>query len=178
MAKAKPPLTSEEAMQALKKGEAVDLLSLELPAAKEQAAPASFRLNDAGTPADFTLEELLGMAQECLDGRYEKARAHMEAPARQLEQEADLSALPELREFVGAHPELTQLPEEVLESVRGGKGLMRAYADYENAQLKEKLRAYEQNEQNRRTSAGSVRGDAGDDAQLDELLRVFNAVFY
>ncbi|MEA4912178.1 MAG: hypothetical protein VB092_06180 [Oscillospiraceae bacterium] len=175
MAKERTPLSGEQAMAALKQGEAVDLLSLELPREKEEAA---YSLRDGGRQTEFTMDELLEMAQECLDGRTEKTRARMAAPQQTLEAEADLSALPELREFVQAHPGQTALPEQVLAGVRGGKGLMRAYAEYENEQLREKLRAYEQNEQNKTACAGSVQGDAAADDRLDDLLRVFNAVFY
>ncbi len=88
-----------------------------------------------------------------------------------------LSDLPELQEFVRAYPEVFDIPDEVRKLMKQGKGLLTAYREYENAQLKAELKALKQNKKNAATTPGSVGGNATGDEELDELLRVFNSVF-
>lgn len=99
------------------------------------------------------------------------------AEAQAKVQSAALEEVPELLEFVKAYPDVFDIPKEVEEKVKGGAGLLSAYREYENAQLKEQLRALQQNEKNTKATPGSVGGDATGDEELDELLRVFKSVF-
>lgn len=95
----------------------------------------------------------------------------------ELEEAASLGSVPELLEFVREYPDVTTLPDEVLEAVRGGKPLMRAYAEYENARLRDELAAHNQNRRNAERTPGSVGSSAGESSEIDELLAVFDSVF-
>lgn len=99
------------------------------------------------------------------------------AALAELEEAASLGSVPELLEFIGAYPDVHVLPEEVLDAVKGGKKLMQAYAEYENAKLRDELTAQKQNRRNAERTPGSVRSDAGEDGELEELLAVFDSVF-
>lgn len=109
---------------------------------------------------EMTIDELIDFAQKCAN--------RIESP------NADL---PDLQEFIKQYPGVTDIPDEVAQAMKGGKGMLEAYREYENASLKNELGTLKKNESNRRKSIGSVRGDGGGDAELDELMRVFESVF-
>ena len=94
-----------------------------------------------------------------------------------LEEAASLGSVPELLEFVREHPDVNELPPEVLEKLKKGKKLMQAYAEYESERLRDELAAERQNRKNSERSPGSVSSAGGDDSELEELLAVFDSVF-
>ena len=64
----------------------------------------------------------------------------------------------EVEEFLELFPQVEagDIPQEVWRQAAGGQGLVRAYAVYENAQLKARLEALRQNGANRERSLGSL----------------------
>ncbi len=130
-----------------------------IPAIAPDAAK-TYTIEVGDEEREMTIEELLDFAQQC---------------ANRIESEnADL---PDLQAFIKQYPGVTDIPDEVAQAMRGGKGILEAYREYENANLKNELSAIKKNESNRQKAIGSVRSDGGGDAELDELMRVFESVF-
>ncbi len=120
----------------------------------------TYLIEFGGEQRALNLDELLEFAQKC---------------ASRLD--AVNGDLPDLQAFIRQYPEVTDIPDEVAQAMRGGQGLVEAYRMYENARLKQELEAARANERNRAQAIGSVRGDGAADGELDELMRVFEAVF-
>lgn len=80
----------------------------------------------------------------------------------------------EYRRFFEAYPEVgvADIPDEVWRRAAAGEPLVEAYRRHENAQLKAKLAALEQNERNRQAAVGSLAGEAGQD-EADPFLQGF-----
>ena len=133
--------------------EGTDLLGEEDAAEQER-----FTLRENGTPRAFTAEEVLGLAQRCLDG-----------------DQALLADTPLLAQLLEAYPDVRELPEQVEQDIRGGMTPLEAYRAYENSELRRRLAEAQQNGRNA-AAPGSQAGDADDDA-LDELMQAFNSVF-
>ena len=67
---------------------------------------------------------------------------------------------------------MADIPDEVWRQAAAGEPLVEAYRRHENAQLKAKLAALEQNERNRQAAVGSLAGEAGQD-EADPFLQGF-----
>ena len=129
----------------------------EVKAAKQQ--PLQFQLQGSdGTERSYALEDVLKLAQQALQA-----------------QDDPLQDVPQLKALMDAYPDLTALPQEVEEGIKAGSTPLDAYRAYENAQLKQKLAAMQQQEKNRAVP-GAQGGDA-EEAQLDALMAIFNSVF-
>lgn len=138
-------IPTKEALEALKRGDPIDLLSLEMSENEEEN------------------EE----RKEEKEEEKEKANGVDDL----------LSDVPQLAELIKEYPELTDIPKEVEQGIKAGKSPLNAYREYENQKLKEKLRAYEQNAKNGKSSIGSLGGDSVSDEDIDGLLRIFGSVF-
>lgn len=77
------------------------------------------------------------------------------------------------REFPGVSAD--DIPDDVWQRVTGGETLVAAYRAHENAQLKAKLAALEQNNKNRETAVGSLTGEVGAEAPDPFLDGFLNA---
>lgn len=80
----------------------------------------------------------------------------------------------EYHKFFSAYPDVNpaDIPDDVWQQVGQGESLLGAYRSYENAQLKAKLAALEQNEKNKQAAVGSLAGEAGQD-EVDPFLQGF-----
>lgn len=80
----------------------------------------------------------------------------------------------EYHKFFSAYPDVNpaDIPDDVWQQVGQGEPLVEAYRRHENAQLKAKLAALEQNERNRQAAVGSLAGEAGQD-EADPFLQGF-----
>lgn len=90
---------------------------------------------------------------------------------------AILDDVPGLLEFVRRYPDVLEFPEAVAERIRQGDSPLEAYRDYENADLRSRLCALEQNAANEKTAMGSARGAAGGEEGPDDLMSLFKTVF-
>ena len=147
----------------LGKGEALDLLELELP-------------NTGGKEALYPVEVGQAVRKLKLDELIEFAGKYLEEGSIGGEEEV-FKDTEEMLEFVKRYPEVTDFPEKVAEMIKGGKSPLEAYREFENQLLKERLQAFEKNADNRERSIGSARGEADSDDEFDELMKIYNAVF-
>ena len=82
-----------------------------------------------------------------------------------------------LSEFKKLYPEITRLPDEVVEDIKSGTDIIIAYQKYEIGNLKRAAAAAERNLQNREKSVGSLSdtGTSGgryfSEAELDYMLK-------
>lgn len=82
-----------------------------------------------------------------------------------------------LSEFKHIYPEVTRLPDEVVEDIKSGTDIVVAYQKYEIGKLKRAAAAAERNLQNREKAVGSLSdtGTSGgryfSEAELDYMLR-------
>lgn len=107
----------------------------------------------------------------------EQQRQNDSAPLEELAQAASLASVPELMQFAAEHPDVYDLPQDVLDLLAHGMALREAWAQHENAELKARLAEAEKRRRDDR-SPGSMSGDAGfADASVGGLLEAFNAVF-
>lgn len=81
----------------------------------------------------------------------------------------------DLMEFVKAYPDVQEFPPEVLDDISKGQKPLAAYQAYENRQLKAKLAALEKNNDNRKKTAGSLKG-SGTPEEADAFLAGFDSV--
>lgn len=160
MAKKKDPVKLPD----LKQEGPVDLL--EMPVEDAKATQQAYTVEAGGRTVELTLDQLLELATRCI-----------EADLAGSGEESELSDVPDLLEFVKQYPDVREFPEPVAELIRQGKSPVEAYRAYENEDLRNKLRAMEQNAANQKTSLGSARGEAGDDDDLGEIMAIFNSVF-
>lgn len=134
-----------------------------------------------GRERRMSLDELLEFARECLEnakgGETPTEIGAESAPGVEVEDDETLKDMPELLEFVREHPDVFELPSEVVDKLKAGMKLSQAYAMYENEKLREQLSAVKQNERNAQTAPGSALGDAQGGSEVDELLAIFNSVF-
>lgn len=154
--------------------EPVDLLSKDFQADGTSGADSGGKLYTVKTDTEeveLTIEQLLELARICLTAN---SGSHSIAGDTA---EASLSDVPELLEFVKNYPEVREFPPEVEKQIRGGKHPLDAYRSYENELLRNKLRAFEQNENNKKSSMGSVKSQAGAADELDDLMAIYNSVF-
>lgn len=142
----------------------IDLLAA--GSGEQGADEARYTVEAAGKTLALTLDELLELAARCIEAE--------QSPEGGV---GVLQDVPELMEFVQQYPDVRAFPEEVAELIRQGKSPLDAYRRYENDDLRNKLRAFEQNEANQKTSLGSARGQADADDELQELMAIYNSVF-
>ena len=82
-----------------------------------------------------------------------------------------------LSEFKSLYPEVTRLPDEVVEDIKTGTDIVVAYQKYEIGRLRRAFAAAEQNTQNREKAVGSLSdtGTSGgryfSEAELDYMLK-------
>ena len=127
---------------------------------KENAAGKTYEIEFAGQKRKMGLDELIEFAQACAS-RLDAANGD----------------LPDLQAFMEQYPDVTEIPDEVAQAMRGGEKMLDAYRKYENAKLKEELGAAQKNALNRKQAIGSMRGDGAEEDELAELMRVFESVF-
>lgn len=79
--------------------------------------------------------------------------------AQQAQQERAQAQRRDMEAFLDAYPEVKpeDIPREVFERVKAGESLVSAYTQYENRQLKAKMAAQTQNEQNAAKAPGSMK---------------------
>ncbi len=98
------------------------------------------------------------MDEELVEGQ-ETEETEAETPAAEGSQsETGRDLRREVEEFLEAFPQVEagDIPQEVWRRAAEGQGLARAYAMYENAQLRVQLEALRQNGANRERSLGSL----------------------
>ena len=127
---------------------------------KPKSGQKTYLIEIGGEQRELTIDELVEFAQQCAS-RLDMVNGD----------------LPDLQAFIRQYPEVTEIPPEVESRIREGRSLLDAYREYENSKLRDELSAIKANERNRAQSMDSVRGDARGDAELDELMQVFEAVF-
>lgn len=78
--------------------------------------------------------------------------------------------------FISAYPDVKpgDIPQEVWQDAQTEGSLVSAYRKYEIALLREKLRALEQNADNRKQAVGSAAGD-GHPVQIDPVIAALRA---
>lgn len=121
--------------------------------------------------------------------RREKAAREKDAEASAKAHDAETETLPaqtepakpdvtaEIRRFAQAYPEVkaTEIPQKVWDDFRAGKGdLTSLYTMNENAALRQKVAALEQNEKNRGRSTGSMKS-AGNRSAKSAMQEVWDA---
>ena len=101
----------------------------------------------------------------------EKKKKEEEEKKKQEEEEKKKE---EYHRFFESYPDVNpaDIPDDVWQQVGQGESLLGAYRSYENAQLKAKLAALEQNEKNKQAAVGSLAGEAGQD-EVDPFLQGF-----
>lgn len=125
--------------------------------------------------------ELLRLRREAARKSEEQRRADQERQdaeergrADQERRSADFAA------FVAAYPDVKTLPDEVAQAVAGGESPLTAYTRYENARLREQLKAAQETqaaekkkEENRKKNPGSMGSGRSEEAPdpLDEALK-------
>ena len=99
-------------------------------------------------------------------------KERQEEEARKKEEEEKKKE--EYHRFFESYPDVNpaDTPDDVWQQVGQGESLLGAYRSYENAQLKAKLAALEQNEKNKQAAVGSLAGEAGQD-EVDPFLQGF-----
>lgn len=99
-------------------------------------------------------------------------KERQEEEARKKEEEEKKKE--EYHRFFESYPDVNpaDIPDDVWQQVGQGESLLGAYRSYENAQLKAKLAALEQNEKNKQAAVGSLAGEAGQD-EVDPFLQGF-----
>lgn len=102
--------------------------------------------------------------------------AETETPPTQAEP-AKPDVMAEIRRFAQAYPEVkaTEIPQKVWDDFRAGKGdLTSLYTMNENAALRQKVAALEQNEKNRGRSTGSMKS-AGNRSAKSAMQEIWDA---
>lgn len=158
--------------------EPVDLLQETFAASDQKGFAADehkYTVDVDGEQVELNLEQLLELARLCLTMQMQD-NGTMAATGMGTNGAAVLSDVPELLAFVQNYPDVREFPPEVEALIRQGKQPLEAYRSYENDQLRKKLRAFEQNDSNQKTSLGSVKGEADCD-ELDGLMAIYNSVF-
>lgn len=90
---------------------------------------------------------------EMMDGLQQKIEQKMQ------EQEQQRQAIDQqLLAFIAKYPDVKKFPPKVMDDIRGGMTPLEAYAQYETAELRNKLAATTQNVRNRSSHVGSVAG--------------------
>ncbi len=75
--------------------------------------------------------------------------------------------------FVREHPDVTELPEQVIRRIAAGESLRTAYAMYENEMLRCRLAVLSQNHEAAAKSPGSLLSEDGDTAEDPFLQGLF-----
>lgn len=75
--------------------------------------------------------------------------------------------------FVREHPDVTELPEQVVKRIAAGESLRTAYAMYENEMLRCRLAILSQNHEAAAKSPGSLLSEDGDTAEDPFLQGLF-----
>lgn len=130
----------------------------------ENAAPAQevYPVEVDGQTVPLTLEQLIEAAAAGLSKRSQAARmgrAAGQVPSGQI-----------YAEFLAEYPDVRpqEIPEEVWRDAQEQGSLLAAYRKWENAQLKARLEALEQNDRNRRAAVGPAAGE-GEPAYTDPV---------
>ena len=132
---------------------------------ESQTAPPeeTITLHVDGQDITLTMEQLVDAAVSGLSRRGEMIRlagAAGQVPSGQV-----------YANFIAAYPDVQpgDIPQQVWQDAQTEGSLVSAYRKYEIALLKARLKALEQNEQNRKQVIGSAQGD-GQPAQLDPVI--------
>lgn len=156
-------LDSRAAAEGLTRAQYLDRLESERDGAEEAA------LVEKGMPSELAREHVR-LRKEAEAARNAKT-AELAAEKREAEMKRKLS------EFQKLFPDVTRLPEDVVDDIRNGTDLIVAYQKHEISRLKNTVAAGEQNGKNREKAVGSL-SDTGayggsyySEAELDNLLK-------
>ncbi len=101
---------------------------------------------------------LLDYAQRVYSENMNKIHQEEMVRQQQIHDENQQQLINEIQYMQKNYPDvdLEHLPNEVIQMMQGGTGLIQAYALYENRMLKSKLNAYDKNAQNARKNVGNI----------------------
>ena len=129
-----------------------------------EVAPVVKQLMDSGTPEAVAKELALRRLQEQRAGQIRQKQQEEQQVQQTKAQEAEAQKRADYRALVDYANkngiDLTELPQEVIQSITQGMKPLEAYIRYENAQLRLKNSQLEQNQKNSKKNPGKVGADA------------------
>ncbi len=168
-------LSEEEARIYAQKGMNYDHVMEEL--SRLRNAPEVAIVNDLARKAGMSKEEFLNSLSAEVNLRAaERENSEQEALRREINQFRDRDAkMQRWSEFFQKHPEISRfgdLPEDVKQAVAQGADPDTAYLHYENAVLRDRIEAVQQNAYNKAVAPGSA-ASAGTGEETDPFLQAF-----